>query len=85
MTSPFHLKSTWSPPHEILSPKLASCFADVYREITQQKSFLKVTNLSAEDRDALQSLRLSSDRIINKADKGNNVVLQDKEDYLFEI
>ena len=85
MTTPFRLKSSWTPPSEILSPDLARCFTQVTWEITTFGGFPKKTNLTEEDQEALASLRNTPERVINKADKGNNVVIQDKTDYLQEI
>ena len=64
---------------------MADCFTESSIDYHQPGGFPRVTNLTADDRVALESLRRTPDRIINKADKGTNVVVQDKTDYLFEI
>ena len=39
-------------------------------------------NLSLSDRKALRELKCNSDLIINKADKGSTIVVQDRSDYI---
>lgn len=45
---------------------------------------VKKDNTTKTEKLALNSLRKLPDLIINKADKGNNIVLQSREDYIWE-
>jgi hypothetical protein len=46
---------------------------------------IRGSNLSIEERSALQSLQKNKDTIISKADTGNVVVVQDKKEYIEKV
>jgi len=84
--SSFSLKSTWCPPTEILEPQIQDAFKEAeYLRIQVAPQFRARHNTSVAEMTAIKTLRANTSIIINKADKGNNIVLQSKKDYIWEV
>ena len=80
--NPFRRKSTFNPKGADTAIEMyLSCLEE---EILNLDTNLKYSNLSREERSALQDLRNDSSIIIKEADKGSAVVVWDRLDYISE-
>ena len=76
-------KSTFNPKNkDVLIEIYLSCLEEKLVDIDIPKD--KFNNLSKEERDAIYSLKNDNSIVIKAVDKGSEVVVCDKEDYLKE-
>ena len=79
----FRPKSTFNPKNkDVIMEKYLSCLEEKLVDIDIPKD--KFNNLSKEEREALYSLKNDNTIVIKAVDKGSEVVVCDKEDYLKE-
>lgn len=74
-------------PFELLYQDVKNCDISRYQLLINflsfdRYNFLKELNLSKPEFQALKKLKLNQDIIIHKSDKGNSVVIVNKDDYL---
>ena len=75
----------WTPNHNILDSSINKGFKQCYEHLRHHQTFPCYHNITIEERQALKSLRSNRDIVINVADKGSNVVIQNTSDYKTEI
>ena len=82
------LKVIGAPPH---ASTIDQTLRNVFSELEQENAgtarvprSCKKDNTTITEKLALNSLRKLPNLIINKVDKGNNIVLQSREDYIWE-
>ena len=81
----FVARSDWTPTSSFLSSPVHQCFRTALSLIRRNPRFKPFRNFSDSDFASLSSLRLHTDLIFNKADKGSNIVIQTRQDYISEI
>jgi len=69
----------------ILDANINKGFKQCYEHLRHHQTFPCYHNITIEERHALKSLRNNRDIVINVADKGSNVVIQNTSDYKTEI
>jgi len=83
---PFVYKNDeWTPKKRILDPQLLEAFNECMDVIAHEPPFPVSHNITLQERTAINVLRNNKALVINVADKGNNVVIQNKCDYISEI
>ena len=75
----------WTPNRNILDADINKGFKRCYEHLQCHRSFPCYHNITVEERQALKLLRSNRDIVINVADKGSNVVVQNTSDYKTEI
>ena len=75
----------WTPKKSILDPQLLEAFNECVDVIEHEPPFPVTFNITLQERSAINVLRNNKAIVINVADKGNNVVIQNKCDYISEI
>ncbi|XP_021361868.1 uncharacterized protein LOC110455809 [Mizuhopecten yessoensis] len=85
LINPFKHKSKWNPPPSRV-PALEAFISAVKEEVTAHLNHTQTTkdNLSPLERQALKSLKNNSDIVIKPADKGCEVVIMNRDDYIQE-
>ena len=79
---PFYIRNKKFKPRPVEDQCLENCLESIKVELMQMNYTQNTSdNLSREERMALKSLR-ERDLIINEADKGSTVVVQDRSDYV---
>ena len=85
--SQFATKSTWCPPASLMEQSIRDVFWDAELDRKQALSShrgFSSCNITGAEKSALSSLKKRSDWVFNKADKGNNIVIQKRCDYIWE-
>ena len=80
---PFYVKSSWEPPVQP-SVTLETYLGEVKQQIAEIKISRQIPNLLRKERKALHVLQQSKDLNFKKADKGNKLVVMDKNDKIQE-
>ena len=65
---------SWTPCRDFLDIKVNSVFQDIYATLSHSPPFLISYNTTPQGKATITSLRPNRSIIINKADKGNNIV-----------
>ena len=80
---PFHIRSSWSPPHDPsppLPPTAQQYHQSKFSTGTQQQS-----NLSQEETNALKSIINNNNLTIKRSDKGGGITIMDTDNYINQI
>lgn len=81
----FTLPSVWRPPKDKLPPEMAHLIKadlDVVKHLDLEIPFQP--NITAEEKKELLRLKTNQNIVIKASDKGNAVVIMDREQYVFE-
>ena len=82
---PFTPKSNWSPKLSQLPPSISQIIrADEYAFQTLNWGYLVKPNLEKDEFKALKQLRSDKHIVLKPADKGNAVVIMDRDQYIWE-
>jgi len=82
--TPFTHRNPWTPPSNILDKNIIRAFIDTQWTLTQPQSFRRTFNITVAQQKEIKRLATQTKLIINKADKGQNIVIQNRTDYINE-
>jgi len=77
-------KSTWKPPKNRISIETLEFITSTREKITRIPFLKNKSNLTKTERQAIRELKDNRDIIIKPADKGSNIVILDRQQYLLE-
>ena len=80
----FQSRSSWEPNDKLLPPQLLEELDELKVKLGQINVFAESSNLTSEELSALETLRNDETLVFKKADKGNAIVIMDREQYVRE-
>ena len=80
----FKQKSSWEPPEGLLPPEIVGELDELKVKLGRINVLSETSNIAAVERCALDDLQNYHDVVIKKADKGNAIVIMDREQYIRE-
>ena len=77
-------KSKWKPPNGAIAPEILATFSELDSELNNISITREKSNLTREERGALNLLKKDKNIIIKKSDKGSCCVILNRDDYILE-
>ena len=81
---PFTGKSNWQPSSALLDPDLLESLEELYLRTASISTIKEKNNLTTEEYRAFKTLKKQSNLVFKPADKGGQIVIMDKQEYIEE-